>query len=114
MIILAVIQIGVAKSLKEPDGYGGTPDDRQELIKCINGVFVSDGGNCAEGEIFSFSAPFLPSAWETVKAYWLSRSLVTVIDAKGVTLPNMRVVVKKYEYVNRHNIWKITMELWRV
>lgn len=111
---MAVIQIGTAKSLKEPDNFGVNPDDRQELIKCVNGVFPSDGGNYPEGDIFSLTAIFSPAAWETVKAYWIGRTKVTVIDAKGVSMEDMRVVVKKYEHVKRFIYWQVNIELWRV
>lgn len=112
---VAVIQIGAVKSMREPEGYSITPDDRQELVKCINGsVFPVDAGFCADGDVFSFTAIFSPNTWATLKGYWQGRNRVDVIDQNNVFTANMRVVVKKYEYASKHNFWKITLELWRV
>lgn len=100
--------------MREPDSFGITPDDRQELIKCINGVYPADGGNYPEGDIFALTAVFSPLSWEVVKAYWQDRTKVTVIDAQGTTMTDVRVVVKKYEHVKKHKFWQINLELWRV
>jgi len=111
---MAVITIGTVKSMREPESFGVTPDDRQELIKCINGVFVADGGYYTDGDIIALTAVFKPSAWEVIKTYWQKRTKVTVIDVHGTTMTNMRVVIKKHEYVKKHNICNVNLELWRV
>ena len=112
--MMATIKIGAITSMREPENHDITPDDRQEMVKCINGVFVVDAGYCAEGEIVAVTAIFSPSAWATLKDYWIKRIRADVIDHNGEFYPSMRVVVKKYGYVKKHKFWQITLELWRV
>lgn len=111
---MAVITIGTVQSIREPENYAVTPDDRQELVKCINGVFPVDAGNYPEGDIFSFTAIFNPASWTILQGYWIGRIKVQVTDMHNVTMTNMRIIIKKYEYVKKHNFWQITFEIWRV
>jgi len=111
---MSVIKIGNVVSIREPENFSITPDDRQELVKCLNGVFATDAGNYIEGDIFSFTAIFSPTSFATLKTYWQSRLRIDVIDQNGVALTQMRVIIKKYEYVKKHNFWQVNIELWRV
>lgn len=100
--------------MREPESFGVTPDDRQEIVKCINGIYLNDAGNYPEGDIISITTVFDPVAWAVIKSYWQDRTKVIIIDAKDVTMQDMRVVVKKYEYVRKHNFWNVNLELWGV
>ena len=111
---MAVITVGAIKSLREPESFSVTPDDRQELVKCINGVYPVDAGNYQEGDVFAVTAVFSPASWEVLKGYWRSRARVSVIDHHNKLMENMRVVVKKYEYVKKFNYWTVIIELWYV
>lgn len=111
---MAVIQIGTIKSMREPEGFGCTPDDRQELIQCIDGVCYVDAGYHPEGDVFSCTAIFKPADWVILKGYWQGRVKVDITDQQGEVTPQIRVVVKKYEPISKHKYWKITMEFWRV
>lgn len=109
---MAVITIGRIKSLREPESFSVTPDDRQELVKCINGVYPVDAGSYPEGDVSTITAVFSPASWEVLKGYWRSRVKVSVIDHHNNLMENMRVVIKKYEYVKRFKYWQVTLEFW--
>lgn len=111
---MAVIKIGSVTSMADPETLDITPDDRQELVKCVNGVFAVDAGYFKEGEIVAVTAVFSPSAWATLKANWIARIRVDVVDHNGEFYPSMRIVVKKYGYIKRHKFYQVTLELWRV
>ena len=100
---MATITIGTVTSIKTPESFGITPDDRQELVKCINGVFPVDAGYYANGNVTAITAVFSPAAWAILKGYWLGRTRVDVVDHHGELMSSMRVVVKKYEYVDKFN-----------
>ena len=107
------INIGAAKSFKRPESWENTPDDRQTLIKIIDGVHVEDNGLVTDGEIISCQAVFNAANWSLVKGYWYNRTMVTVIDHAGNSLGEKRVVVKKYTYVEKFNkYYTVTLELW--
>jgi hypothetical protein len=111
---MAVITIGGIMSMREPESFIVTPDDRQELVKCLNGVFPVDAGNFPAGDVFAFTAVFSAASWNVLKGYWQSRTKVDVIDHHNTLMENMRVVVKKYEYVKKFRYWMVTIELWYV
>ena len=109
---MARIKIGTVQSMREPESFGCTPDDRQELVKCLNGVYVVDAGNFPAGDVFAVQAVFAPADWATLSGYWRSRTRVDVVDHNGVLLAGRRIVVKKYEYVKRHKYYQITLDIW--
>ena len=103
------------KSLSNPENETITPDDRQQLIEVIGGVVVQDFGYIADGEKVAWTLQFDASAWATIKTYWTSRTLVTVVDAAGNSF-TARVVVKSYSYVPMFETKAVqaVIELWRV
>jgi hypothetical protein len=112
-VMKMVIKIGTAHSVKNPESWENTPDDRQTLIKIINGVYVEDNGLIADGEIISCQAIFDAVNWTIVKGYWYGRTMVEVVDHAGNSLGNKRIVVKKYSYVDKFiNYYTVTLEFW--
>lgn len=91
------------------------PDDRQTQIETIGGKVVQDFGHVEEGDNFSCSVTLSAANAEIVLQYWASREKVTVRDVAGQEFQNMRVVVKKYRYVDRfESHYAVDLEFWRV
>ena len=110
-----VINIGTAHSFKKPESWENTPDDRQTLIKIIDGVHVEDQGLIADGEILSCQVVFDAANWAIVKGYWYNRTMVEVIDHAGNALGAKRIIVKKYSYVDKFvKYYTVTIEFWSV
>ena len=108
------IKIGEVETLRTED-WSVIPDDRQTKIETIGGLVVQDFGHNVEGDNFSCKATLSTAVAETVANYWHNRDLVTVRDTAGVEIPNMRVVVKRYGYVERFEqeyFWA-EFEFWR-
>ena len=119
-----MIQIGTAYSLGNPDSSGTAPDDRQELVKTLSytggvfaaSAFVVDMGHIAAGDVLSFTGVnFNAANWEIVKAAWLARTLVTVIDEVGNSFSNCRVRVVKYKNIPKFaGFVAADIDIWRV
>ena len=108
------IQIGDVSTL-EVENWQILPDDRQQQIEIVGGAAVQDFGHIAAGDKISCTVAVLSNGWETIKGYWDRRTLVHISDEAGMVWPNMRVVVKSYEYVPRFpKAVKATLEFWRV
>ena len=109
------IKIGEVETLRTTD-WNIAPDDRQTRIETIGGEVVQDFGVVDEGGIYSCKATLSAQAAATVKDYWRNREFVTVRDVSGLEIPNLRVVIKKYGYVERYEqeyFWA-EFEFWRV
>ena len=109
------IKIGDAECLQTVSPLEIIPDDRQDLVKTIDGAYVVDNGCIANGDRLQGSVVLTNANWATVKGYWTGRTLVTVIDEDGSTLSSMRVVVKGYKrYARFPTYWTVNFELWRI
>ena len=108
------IKIGEVETLRT-ENWQVIPDDRQTRIETIGGVVVQDFGYIAEGESFSCNVTVPSAGANAIAAYWHNRTFVPVIDVNGTAIGDMRVVVKKYGYVEHFedHIWA-EIELWRV
>lgn len=107
------IQIGDVRTL-EVENWQIVTDDRQQQIEIVGGVVVQDYGHIEEGDKVSCTVTVLTEGWKTIKDYWDSRTLVDISDEAGVVWPNMRVVVKSYQYVPRFpKAVKVALEFWR-
>jgi len=53
--------------------------------------------------------------WEVLEGYWHNRTSVTVRDTAGKEIQNLRVIVKKYNYVDRYEkeYYRANIEFWR-
>ena len=108
------IKIGDAETLRT-ENWVIVPDDRQTKIETIGGVVVQDFGRVEAGDNYSCSVTLPSAAATAVFAYWHNRVLVDVRDVNGLVIPNMRVVVKKFSYVDRFEDYiQADIELWRV
>lgn len=108
------IKIGDAETLRT-ENWKIVPDDRQTKIETIGGVIVQDFGHVEAGDNFSCTVTLPTAAATAVFAYWHNRVPVDVRDVNGLILPNMRVVVKEYSYVDRfENFISASLEFWRV
>ena len=108
------VQIGAVRSMNDPDNETITPDDRQTLVPVVGGAVVQDYGYVPEGDRIAWSLQFAPAAWEIVRGYWSSRTLVSITDAAGETFTG-RVVVKSYSRVSHFAKYtKCQLEIWRV
>lgn len=108
------IKIGEVETLLTED-WDIIPDDRQTQIETIGGKVIQDFGLVEDNENYACSVTLKSAFWETVKDYWHNRTPVTVRDIAENEIHNLRVVVKKYNYVNRYEkeyMWA-KLEFWR-
>ena len=107
------IKIGEVQTM-EVSGWDITPDDRQTLIQTIGGVEVQDFGHCEEGDKITCSVTFHAEDKPTLFRYWHDRELVQVEDEAGNIYQNMRVIVKKYQYLKGFKkYYRADLEFWR-
>jgi len=110
-----LIKIGDVFSFDKPSAWQVQPDDRQVLNKTIGGVYVTDNGIIAGGEIISCTALFTAEAYVVIRGYWTARTLVTLINEKGESLANRRVLIRREERNPRFpNKYILTLEFWAV
>ena len=108
------IKIGDVETLRT-ENWSVTPDDRQTRIETIGGVVVQDFGHVEEGDSFSCSVTVSAAVAPLLAEYWHNRIPVTVRDVGGLVYQNMRVIIKKYSYVDKfEDYWRADLELWRV
>ncbi len=108
------IKIGDVETLRTED-WSVIPDDRQTRIETINGVVVQDFGRVMEGDSYSCKVTLSADDADKVNTYWHSRTLVTVRDVMGVIREDMRVVVKKFGYVDRFDgYYWAELEFWGI
>ena len=108
------IKIGDVETLRT-ENWAVVPDDRQTKIETIGGVVVQDFGYVEEGVNYSCTVTMSTAAALVVFAYWHNRVPVDVRDVAGLVIPNMRVVVKKFSYVERFETFiQADIEFWRV
>ena len=108
------IKIGDVETLRTED-WEIIPDDRQTQIETIGGKVIQDFGLVEDNESYSCKVT-LPSAnWEVVKDYWHNRTPVTVRDTAEKEIPDLRVVVKTYNYVDLYEkeYMRAQIEFWR-
>lgn len=107
------ISIGAATALRVVSDFAFTPDDRQTRAEIIGGIHVQDLGVVDEGEIIACQVVLDQANWDLVRGYWHNRTLVDVIDRAGRTYPARRVVVRKYQYVDKHpRYYQADLEFW--
>lgn len=110
------IKIGDVDSFKVVSPLEVIPDDRQELVKTLDGVYVVDNGYLENGSKMQGTIILKSADWATVKGYWTGRTLVNVLDQDDNTYLNCRVKVNSYKHysIEFPNHWIITFELWRI
>ena len=107
------IKIGDVQTM-EVKNWQVIPDDRQTKIETIGGIAIQDFGHVEEGDSYSCEVTLHKQDWLTVKGYWHNRTLVNIIDEGEEVHQNMRVIVKKYSYLDGFKKYvKATLELWR-
>ncbi|MBR6712126.1 MAG: phosphoribosylformylglycinamidine cyclo-ligase [Selenomonadaceae bacterium] len=108
------IKIGEVETLRT-ERWEVVPDDRQTRYEVIGGVVVQDFGHNSEGDTFTCAVTVPAASAATLENYWHNRTLVTVRDTSGRELENMRVVIKKYGYVDwfEDEYYCAELEFWR-
>lgn len=107
------IKIGEVETLRT-EGWEIIPDDRQTRVETIGGVVVQDFGHVQEGDAYSCKITVESAGANAIAEAWHQRVFVPIIDTHGVAIGDMRVVIKKYGYVDRFEeyVWA-QIELWR-
>lgn len=106
-------KIGDAVSLSDPENEFTTPDDRQKIIKTMDGIHIEDYGHVAAGDTTSCEFVFYKTEWEKIISYWNNRKIVHVSYLSENFMA--RVVVKSHQHVKKFpNYYKATIEFWRV
>ena len=110
-----IIKIGEAVSLKSPDGFTITPDDRQEIIQTDGGNVIQDYGHVASGDKIAFSCNFRKTDFEKIYQYWEHRELVDV-EFGGVTFPSSRIKIISWGFFERFENTTVNarIEIWRM
>ena len=110
-----MIYINDIPSLRDPESYEITPDERVEKIETIGGIVVQDLGHVAQGDVISVECVFSTENWERVKALWEARQKVTFTDSAGATWLGMRIVLRRYRPLEKFQRGYVTaqFELWR-
>ena len=108
------LKIGTVTAIR-CDSWGANPDDRQELVKCINGgVAVDDNGICENGETYTAEAVFNTKDAGVVAQLWKSREKAEV-SYQGDGYGLCRVIVKGWKSVDKFpKYYSINLEFWRV
>lgn len=116
------IKIGEIETLDSSD-WAVVPDDRQTRIETIGGIEIQDFGRVPEADVYTCKATLVAEAAAEVADYWHNRTRVTVRDTAGNEHENLRVIVKKYNYVEhfenfdnlgkREQYYAVEFEFWR-
>ncbi len=107
------IQIGDVRTL-DVENWQIIPDDRQQKIEIVGGMAVQDFGHVEAGDRVSCNVTVTSEGWQEICHYWNVRQRVEITDEAGAVWPDMRVVVKSYQYVSRFpRAIKVTLEFWR-
>ena len=76
---------------------------------------MQDYGVVDAGETIACTAVFDSKNAETIRQYWITRTLVEVIDTNGASIGKRRVVVKSWTRVDRFaDKLTVTLEFWAV
>lgn len=108
------IKIGDVETLKT-ENWEVIPDDRQSQLDTIGGKIIQDFGHVLEGDNFSCKIT-VPAAGASILAdYWHNRIPVDVRDPGELVYQNMRVIIKKYGYIDyfEKKYWRADIEFWR-
>lgn len=107
------IKIGDYETLGT-ENWAVIPDDRQTRVETIGGIEIQDFGRVPEGDSYSCKATMESAVGAEVAEYWHNRTKVTVRDTGGVEHHGMRVIIKKYGYVDRfEEFFWAELEFWR-
>ena len=114
-----MITIGTVKSRGKGENYNFEFDDRQELVKTINGAVVVDpwnGSRVSDGDVVSVTAMFSVADATTIRGWWASRTKKNVTLDDGSTISNARIIVRKIEFVTLYETRyvKLGLEFWKV
>lgn len=114
-----MVTIGTVHSVGHAENYNYEFDDRQELVKTVNGAVAVDpwdGARVSDGDVVSFEAKFSISDASTVQGYWGSRTRVTVTLDDGSTISNARIIVRQIKPLEGfYSSYKsLSIEVWRV
>lgn len=109
----------ITNSVGKGKDYNYELDDRQQLVKTVNGAVAIDGwdGSRADyGDVVSVSAVFANADAEIVKGYWSNRTLVTVVLDNNETISNARIIVKNIKFPDlfEKKYQELNLEIWRV
>ena len=95
------------------DSFEHKPDDRQEKVETIGGVYITDMGVCDDGEEITAQVAFTKKDWETTRDYWRSRTKVDVFYCDEL-VGNCRVKINSYKKVQKFsNYIEATITFWR-
>lgn len=109
------IKINNIESLKTPESFSITFDERVERIQLINGNTVQDYGHIASGDYFTVSAVFSKADFNSIVSLWESRTKVTFQDESGDIWNSCRLVLKSYSYQKCFPDYVlINFEIWRI
>ena len=114
-----MIQIGTIKSIGKADRYGFDYDDRQTLVKTINGAVAIDGfsgSRISAGDVVSCSAIFVKADANTIIGWWTSRTKKNITLDDGSTINNARILVRGKEFPEgfEGKYVKLNLEFWKV
>ena len=109
------------RSIGKTSNYNVVPDDRQQIIKLVNGNTVLDGWNGARqttGDIVSLTATFSKADGDSVISLWNNRTHVPVQLENGEIIYEARIVIKRISYHDflpfRRKFVDLDIEIWKI
>ena len=113
------IQIGTVKSIGKATNYSFDYDDRQNLVKTVQGAVAIDawdGSRVSAGVVVSCSANFTKADANTIKGWWASRTKKNITLDNGDTISNARILVRGQEMIEgfESSYIKLKLEFWKV
>lgn len=115
------IQIGNIKSIGKSESFAKNPDDRQELVKLVDGALAVDGWGGIRrdsGDTVSLTATFNKTDADQVITWWHSRTKQNVVLEDGTPIENARIIVRRISFSDalkfRPKFTILDLEFWRV
>lgn len=113
------VQIGTVKSIGRAERYNFDFDDRQTLVKTVQGAVAIDawsGSRVNTGDVVSCVAQYTVADASTIIGWWTSRTKKNVTLDDGSTISNARILVRGKELIDglESKFIKLSLEFWKV
>lgn len=110
-----MIFINEIASLRDPETFELSIEDRIEKIELIGGNAVQDYGHVETGDVFTVECVFHRDAWAQIQELWKSRTLINFTDEAGTVWLNLRLVIKSLRYIRKFPQYvSVKFELWKI
>ena len=105
-VMIIHIKIGDAVTLN-CDNWRCKPDNRITTIQTFNGNVTQDFGHIESGDTFTCQCNALESNALIILNYWHNQSFVDIVNPAGIIIPNCRVIIIDYGFVENFEAKKV-------